>query len=228
MTFYFDTEFIERIHCPLLGKSRHVIDLISISIVAANGATYNAISSEYNYNDASKWVKDNVIVPLYVDTVHGDQRNHEQVETFQKGYGKTNKRIAEEIKAFVYEHSGIGNPNSISNWSKVKYLFPIKFVGYYCDYDWVLLCSLFGTMIDLPLGFPMYCTDLKQTLDEKVNHIFYRLTPLMDDEMRVMTKFEEKLSYIKAHADYPKQEKEHLSKYDALWNRDLDTFLKRF
>ena len=34
--------------------------------------------------------------------------------------------------------------------------------AYYADYDWVLFCQLFGRMIDLPKGFPMYCMDLKQ------------------------------------------------------------------
>lgn len=34
--------------------------------------------------------------------------------------------------------------------------------AYYADYDWVALCQLFGTMMDLPKGWPMYCRDLKQ------------------------------------------------------------------
>ncbi len=37
-----------------------------------------------------------------------------------------------------------------------------EFWGYYADYDWVVLCQLFGRMIDLPKGWPMYCMDLKQ------------------------------------------------------------------
>ena len=34
--------------------------------------------------------------------------------------------------------------------------------GYYCDYDWVLLCQLYGGMMRLPSGWPMFCHDLKQ------------------------------------------------------------------
>lgn len=34
--------------------------------------------------------------------------------------------------------------------------------GYYSDYDWVLLCQLFGTMMDLPESWPKYCLDVKQ------------------------------------------------------------------
>jgi hypothetical protein len=48
----------------------------------------------------------------------------------------------------------------------------IEFMGekpeiwaYYADYDWVALCQLFGTMMDLPKGWPMYCRDIKQLCD---------------------------------------------------------------
>lgn len=41
--------------------------------------------------------------------------------------------------------------------------------AYYADYDWVALCQLFGTMMDLPKGWPMYCRDFKQWLDENGN-----------------------------------------------------------
>ena len=44
-----------------------------------------------------------------------------------------------------------------------------EFWGYYADYDWVVFCQIFGAMIDLPKGWPMYCRDLKQLADEKGN-----------------------------------------------------------
>lgn len=37
-----------------------------------------------------------------------------------------------------------------------------EFWGYYADYDWVALCQLYGTMMDLPKGWPMFCMDIKQ------------------------------------------------------------------
>lgn len=37
-----------------------------------------------------------------------------------------------------------------------------EFWAYYADYDWVCMCQLYGTMIQLPLRWPMYCLDLKQ------------------------------------------------------------------
>lgn len=42
----------------------------------------------------------------------------------------------------------------------------IEFWGYYSDYDWVAFCWIFGRMMELPSGYPMYCRDLKQLLDE--------------------------------------------------------------
>ena len=48
----------------------------------------------------------------------------------------------------------------------------IEFMGnepeiwaYYAGYDWVALCQLYGRMIDLPNGWPMFCRDVKQLAD---------------------------------------------------------------
>ena len=38
------------------------------------------------------------------------------------------------------------------------------FWAYFADYDWVVFCQLFGTMSDLPKGWPMFCMDLKQVM----------------------------------------------------------------
>lgn len=37
-----------------------------------------------------------------------------------------------------------------------------EFWAYYADYDWVVLCQLYGTMMDLPKSWPMFCMDVKQ------------------------------------------------------------------
>ena len=37
-----------------------------------------------------------------------------------------------------------------------------EFWAYYADYDWVAVCQLYGTMMDLPKTWPMFCMDLKQ------------------------------------------------------------------
>ena len=40
-----------------------------------------------------------------------------------------------------------------------------EFWGYFADYDWVVICQLFGAMVDLPAGFPFFCMDLKQHME---------------------------------------------------------------
>lgn len=46
-----------------------------------------------------------------------------------------------------------------------------EFWGYYADYDWVLFCKLFGTMVQLPKGWPKFCLDVRQQMhDLRVTH----------------------------------------------------------
>lgn len=44
-----------------------------------------------------------------------------------------------------------------------------EFWGYFADYDWVVFAQIFGTMMDLPKNFPMYCRDIKQLCDSLGN-----------------------------------------------------------
>lgn len=37
-----------------------------------------------------------------------------------------------------------------------------EFWADYASYDWVALCQIFGTMMQLPEGWPMYCNDIQQ------------------------------------------------------------------
>ena len=74
-----------------------------------------------------------------------------------------------------------------------------EFWGYFADYDWVVFCWLFGTMMDLPKGWPMYCKDLKQVYDEKG---------------------------IMAIPQFLIYDERHNALEDARWNRDLYKYLK--
>jgi len=42
-----------------------------------------------------------------------------------------------------------------------------ELVGWCSGYDWVAFCQLFGTMMDLPQGWPHYIKDLQQVLDDR-------------------------------------------------------------
>lgn len=192
--YFIDTEFSEGFHKPMFGKKRHFIDLISIGIYCEDGRSYYAISNEFNPKDADLWVKENVISKLPSKHFNGSNAHEARL-------WKSNKQIADEIIQFI------------------SYSFEIpEFYAYYADYDWVLFCSLFGRMPDLPNGFPMYCIDLKQTLDEKqitysqkFNNKTY-LTPHQGD--------------IKLSDGYPSQNDEHNSLSDAKWNYKLYKFLQ--
>lgn len=61
------------------------------------------------------------------------------------GAPKTRPTIAREIVEFVGEKP--------------------EFWAYYASYDWVALCQLYGKMIDLPDGWPMFVRDVKQLCD---------------------------------------------------------------
>ena len=39
---------------------------------------------------------------------------------------------------------------------------PPEIWAYFADYDWVVFCQIFGTMMDLPEGLPKFCMDLQQ------------------------------------------------------------------
>jgi len=62
------------------------------------------------------------------------------VITHLHGPTKTRREIAEDIVKFC--------GSSPELWA------------YYCSYDWVAICQLFGRMIDLPKGWPMWCRDI--------------------------------------------------------------------
>lgn len=168
--------------------------------------------------------------------------NYSSMKYLIKKYGKSNKQIAEEIKEFckpplkntfiedatkkIKEDNFIGQINNttlkdiINGYEKIN--TPIQFYGYYSDYDHVALCWLFGKMIDLPKGFPMYTIDLKQILDEKIVDIRSK-----NDGRLCFTHHPYVVEYkdIKEHYNYPKQNNEHNALADAIWNKQLHEFL---
>jgi hypothetical protein len=55
-----------------------------------------------------------------------------------------------------------------------------EFIGYYCAYDWVLLCQLYGSMMQLPKHFPKYCNDIKTYMD--LTQVFTKDLPFKNDQ----------------------------------------------
>lgn len=136
MRYFLDTEFAER-PCS--------IDLISIAIVAEDGREFYAESSDFEDRMANEWVLRHVIPQLWSRQADKSKFNA-WIRDGGTGGLMSREAIAKEVRIFI----GDDKP---------------EFWGYYCDYDWVVFCWLFGSMIDLPKGWPMYCRDIKQLCD---------------------------------------------------------------
>ena len=72
-------------------------------------------------------------------------------------------------------------------------------------------------MIDLPNGFPMYCIDLKQTLDETVKKSW--------KDVEMSTWGHNGIEDITKLPNYPKQTNEHNALSAAHFNYNLYKFL---
>jgi len=89
-------------------------------------------------------------------------------------YSKTNDWVKENVLKFAPPKTdSIGSlwlsKNGIANAVSLFVSEKPEFWGYYADYDWVVFCWLFGTMMDLPDGWPKYCRDIKQLCDSAGN-----------------------------------------------------------
>lgn len=139
------------------------------------------------------WIRENVLKPIYNElaTFHINYTNYgvhphfghvcadsrfltftyKNLKWLINKYGKTNKQISEEIKDFVYSKEDVLYNHEDCKTNHIgEVRSNIQFYGYYCDYDWVVFCWLFGKMIDLPKGFPMFAFDIQQQIEEyKIN-----------------------------------------------------------
>lgn len=129
------------------------------------------------------WIRDNVLRPIYDELLRKERYAREYhshliepftyktMKTLIKWHGKSLATIANDIAAFIYgDDCGGSGMSAIEMATKYEILDKSKepeFYGYYSGYDWVAFCWIFGKMIQLPKGFPMYCKDLKQMMDEK-------------------------------------------------------------
>lgn len=137
MRIYFDTEFIED------GKT---IELLSLGAVREDGAQFYGVNTDADLDRASEWVKEHVIPHLQ--------------ESFPVSAQYTPLR--------VHVGSRAGLANVFYSWALdgLARAEKLQFWGYFADYDWVLVCQLYGRMIDLPPRFPHFAYDLRQWLNE--------------------------------------------------------------
>ncbi len=146
--------------------------MVSIGIVCEDGRELYAQSCEFDYRQASAWVKENVLrhlpmcpwAPPSEKEIPGLYRAD---RAYHKKYGgqcidqqrglihncpwRTREQLKRDILSFM-DVEAYGKP---------------ELYGWCASYDFVALCQLFGTMMDLPAGYPHYICDLQQTLDER-------------------------------------------------------------
>lgn len=169
MKYFFDLEFLE---------DGETIDLISIGIVAEDGREFYAVNEEANWSRIINhdWLRVNVVphLPIEVNPL-ADGKYWGRIQP------NSHWDIEDSIRQKLLDFIGDDKP---------------EFWSYFADYDWVCLAQLFGRMIDLPKGWPMYCRDIKQLCDSLGN-------PTL-----------------------PPQEGEHQALNDARWNKQAYEFLR--
>lgn len=179
MKYYIDTEFIEcakqrKVLGINVGKPVPTIDLISIALVAEDGREFYALNAdcELDYAWADEWVRDNVLYPIWQQYAPPIMRGHsvnyfsyDSLKRIFKERGATRGMLSWHLLTFVHHEAYAHHVGTMDSFFEADFTDPHSFYGYYSDYDWVVFCQLFGRMIDLPKGFPMFCLDLKQEME---------------------------------------------------------------
>lgn len=138
----YDLEFLED------GRT---IELISIGIVASDGREYYAVNDGITRGNLRRriqrheWLMANVVPSL--PRPHGDWNLHMPkawLFDYSSPLVKTRSRIAAEVREFLLAG---GKPVL---WAD------------YGAYDHVALCQLWGPMVALPDGLPMFTCDIQQ------------------------------------------------------------------
>lgn len=143
MKYFYDTEFLED------GRT---IELISIGIVAEDGRELYLVNRDAPWERIKKheWLMANVVPKL--PQPHGDWINHMPKQwpiDFHHPSVQGKAAIAEAVERFLLGDD-LETYTDLELWAN------------YGAYDHVALCQLFGPMVALPPGVPMFTHDLQQ------------------------------------------------------------------
>lgn len=141
MRIFYDTEFIE---------DGTTIDLISIAMVADDGREYYAVNAEMPLERiyVDPWLRENVLPSLPIRDIHS--RLLVDLDTTST-LVRPRTMIRNEVREFI-----LATPEP-------------QLWAWYAAYDHVVYAQLFGRMINLPEGLPMFTCDLKQEAERLGN-----------------------------------------------------------
>ncbi len=140
---FFDTEFME---------DGEVILPLSLGFVAETGERLYVVIDDADETQASEWVQENVLPHLRWDDA---QQATAGWDLDRDSYAEVPRHLAGAL---------------ISNWidevckiDAERSPFPLaEFWADYASYDWIVLCQLYGTMLERPDYWPMFCMDIQQ------------------------------------------------------------------
>ena len=151
---FYDTEFRED------GRT---IDLLSIGLVRENGESYYAVVSDADWDAVRKdrWLLDNVwpgmptrgLTTKLVTVGRNVERRVDHAGALDTASSLVKPKwvIANEVRDFLTE-----TPN-------------LELWAWYAAYDHVALAQLWGRMIRIPKGIPMWTNDLRQEAERLGN-----------------------------------------------------------
>ena len=169
MKYFLDTEFID---------DGVTIDLISIGIIAEDGREFYYINEEFDPTKASQWVVDNVLSKLPKGPLGLNMERKAQFYNFFNSlFNKKNKCWVPSTLKIIYPYCSHQQQQDAMLWIPKKEIAERlkafigddkqpEFWGAWAAYDWVVFCQLFGTMMDFPEGYPYYCNDIIQWLNQ--------------------------------------------------------------
>lgn len=149
MLYAFDTEFID---------DGITIELISLGVVREDEIDFYAQNRNASLHLASPWVLEHIFPGLShmteneckpPSTKWGRQVSHCKRPECPWLY---HDEIRDAVLGFLAD-----DPHP-------------QFLGYYSAYDWVVLCQLFGSMVDIPASWPKHARDLRTLLNVNGHH----------------------------------------------------------
>lgn len=147
MNIWLDTEFMEK------GRTQ-TVKLVSAAFVASNGKSLYVVITDAPVHEANDFVREHVLP--YVDLPPS--------EAFPRSRAASWKRTIGDITYVRCSRRDAGQV--ITAWVAEQTKSPV-FWAWYADYDWVAICQLHGSMVELPSNWPRFCRDVRQLADER-------------------------------------------------------------